>query len=87
MTDKASMEVPSPIDGVVESFAAKEGDTIQVGDTLLVVSASESKVESVKQQPKNSEKKESIQNPDSRLRGNDSKEEKPSAVLRSIPPV
>ena len=79
MTDKASMEVPSPIDGVVESFAAKEGDTIQVGDTLLVVNASESKVESVKQEQKDSEKQEIVQ----------STEKKPvaSAVLRSIPPV
>ena len=86
MTDKASMEVPSPLDGVVESFSAQEGDTVQVGDTLLVVRASDSKRESVK-----GEKKEAIQNPDSRptpsrgqaLRGKDAA----SAVLRSVPPV
>lgn len=100
MTDKASMEVPSPLDGVVESFSAKEGDTIQVGDTLLVIRASEGKVESAKEEQKG---KETIQNLDSRptpsqgqaLRGNDSlrekdsKEEKSSAsaVLKSIPPV
>ena len=37
MTDKAAMEVPSPLDGVVEGFSAKEGETIQVGDTLLTI--------------------------------------------------
>ncbi len=37
MTDKAAMEVPSPLDGVVEGFSAKEGETVQVGDTLLTI--------------------------------------------------
>ena len=40
MTDKAAMEVPSPFDGVVESFLAKEGDTIQVGQSFLKVRSS-----------------------------------------------
>ena len=35
MTDKATMEVPSPEDGVVESLLAKEGENIQVGKALL----------------------------------------------------
>ena len=35
MTDKAVMEIPSPVEGVVESFSAKEGDTIPVGHNLL----------------------------------------------------
>ncbi len=37
MTDKAAMEVPSPLDGVVESFSAQEGDTVQVGQILLTI--------------------------------------------------
>ena len=37
MTDKAVMSAPSPVDGVVESFSAQAGDTIQVGQNLLVI--------------------------------------------------
>ena len=87
MTDKAAMEVPSPFDGVVESFLAKEGDTIQVGQSFLKVRSSDKTVEKVESAKE--EKKETIQNPDSRLRRNDGREETPatSAVLRSIPPV
>lgn len=35
MTDKATMEVPSPEDGVIESLLAKEGENVQVGGALL----------------------------------------------------
>ena len=35
MTDKAVMEIPSPVEGVVEAFSAQEGDTIPVGHNLL----------------------------------------------------
>ena len=45
MTDKASMEIPSPLDGVVESVLAKEGDTIQVGQNLLTIKLSAEKAE------------------------------------------
>ena len=37
MTDKASMEVPSPFNGVVESFLVKEGESIQVGQSILTM--------------------------------------------------
>lgn len=37
MTDKATVEVPSPISGVVKELKFKEGDTIEVGKTLIVV--------------------------------------------------
>ena len=35
MTDKATMEVPSPEDGIVEALLVKEGDNVQVGKALL----------------------------------------------------
>lgn len=35
MTDKATVEIPSPVSGVVEELMAKEGQTIEVGKTLL----------------------------------------------------
>src|SRR3954468_7812453 len=33
-TDKVTVEVPAPADGALESIAAKEGDTVQVGTVL-----------------------------------------------------
>ncbi len=35
MTDKATIEIPSPVDGKVVSIAGKVGDVINVGDTLI----------------------------------------------------
>ncbi len=37
MTDKASMEVPSPFDGVVKSLLVKEGEEVQVSQALLTI--------------------------------------------------
>jgi pyruvate dehydrogenase E2 component (dihydrolipoamide acetyltransferase) len=37
MTDKATVEVPSPISGTVLSIGKKEGDVIEVGAIMLVV--------------------------------------------------
>lgn len=82
MTDKASMEVPSPVDGVVQSFSAKEGDTIQVGDTLLTVktAASVEKGQSDKKAGRQELKNEKTVS---------SVSEKPltAPILRSVPPV
>ncbi|MCI5045240.1 MAG: 2-oxoglutarate dehydrogenase complex dihydrolipoyllysine-residue succinyltransferase [Aquisalinus sp.] len=36
-TDKASMDVPSPVAGMVKEIRAQEGDTIAVGDVLAIV--------------------------------------------------
>lgn len=37
MTDKATVEVPSPISGTVKEVKGKEGDVIEVGQVMLVV--------------------------------------------------
>ncbi|MDZ4085112.1 MAG: biotin/lipoyl-containing protein, partial [Bdellovibrionales bacterium] len=37
MTDKATVEVPSPIAGIVKEIQKKEGDVIEVGAVMLVV--------------------------------------------------
>jgi pyruvate dehydrogenase E2 component (dihydrolipoamide acetyltransferase) len=37
MTDKATVEVPSPVSGTVKELKAKEGDVIQVGQALISV--------------------------------------------------
>ena len=77
MTDKASMEVPSPVDGVVQSFSAQEGDTIQVGDVLLTIQAAGSAKQSTSVEKK------------SEQHGTNSVSDKPSVspVLKSVPPV
>lgn len=37
MTDKATVEVPSPSSGVVKELKAKEGDVVEVGNVMLVI--------------------------------------------------
>lgn len=37
MTDKATVEIPCPVNGVVKSLSAKEGETIEVGKVLLTI--------------------------------------------------
>ncbi|MBL7689271.1 MAG: E3 binding domain-containing protein, partial [Bdellovibrionaceae bacterium] len=37
MTDKATVEVPSPFGGVVKEIQKKEGDVVEVGMTMLVL--------------------------------------------------
>ena len=36
-SDKATMEVPSPAAGKVVEIKVKEGDSVSVGDTLIVL--------------------------------------------------
>jgi len=38
-TDKAVLEVPSTVSGIIESIAAKEGSKIKVGDSVFTVAA------------------------------------------------
>jgi pyruvate dehydrogenase E2 component (dihydrolipoamide acetyltransferase) len=35
MTDKATVEIPSPVSGTVEALFAKEGDTVEVGKAIV----------------------------------------------------
>jgi len=53
-TDKATIEVPSSVEGVITKVLVKEGDNIQVGKTIVKVDDSGEKKESVneKQTPK-----------------------------------
>ena len=37
MTDKATVEVPSPIAGTVKELKFSDGDTIEVGNTMITV--------------------------------------------------
>ena len=44
MTDKATVEVPSPIAGVVKELKAKEGEMVSVESTLLVLDTAGARV-------------------------------------------
>ena len=37
MTDKATVEIPSPVAGTVEGLFAKEGDTVEVGKVIVKI--------------------------------------------------
>lgn len=37
MTDKATVEIPSPVGGIVKKLNAKEGETVEVGKVLIVI--------------------------------------------------
>ncbi len=57
-TDKVNAELPSPVDGIIESIGSKEGDTIHVGDVLVVINdgtggEAPKKEEVKKEEPKN----------------------------------
>ena len=55
-TDKATVEVPSSIEGVVTEVLVKEGENIEVGKTLIKVDQSGEKTESVTEKPTPKEK-------------------------------
>src|SRR5207245_7627972 len=38
MTDKVNVQIPAPRSGVVSRILAKEGETVNVGQTILVIS-------------------------------------------------
>ena len=45
MTDKATVEIPSPVNGVVDKLHAAEGQTLEVGKVLLTIRENGSKAE------------------------------------------
>ena len=38
MTDKATVEIPSPVEGTVEKCVGEEGEIVDVGSILLTIS-------------------------------------------------
>jgi len=52
-TDKVNVEVPAPSNGVLDSIAVKEGETVNVGSLLGVVSNSSSKTQNKIKEVKN----------------------------------
>jgi pyruvate dehydrogenase E2 component (dihydrolipoamide acetyltransferase)/2-oxoisovalerate dehydrogenase E2 component (dihydrolipoyl transacylase) len=57
MTDKATMEVPSPFVGSIESLEAKEGSQIKVGEVILKYAVGEPKAPGVEEKVADESKK------------------------------
>lgn len=57
-TDKATTEVPSPVDGVVAEIKVKPGDIVKVGQVLMTFSEEEKKIPSKPQAPSQPEREE-----------------------------
>jgi len=55
-TDKATIEVPSTVEGVITEVLVKKGDNIKVGKTLVKVDDTGEKKEAVKEKPAPEEK-------------------------------
>lgn len=51
-TDKVNAELPSPVDGVIEKLGAQEGETIHVGQTVVLINDGSSTPEPKKEEPK-----------------------------------
>ncbi len=58
MTDKATVEVPSPVAGTVKDLKFSEGDTIEVGQALITVEEGAGSSDSKEKEDSDSEKKE-----------------------------
>jgi pyruvate dehydrogenase E2 component (dihydrolipoamide acetyltransferase) len=57
-TDKATIEVPSSISGIIKEVAIKQGDSVKVGQTILIMENGEDRPEKVSNTKKKSEKAE-----------------------------
>lgn len=56
-TDKATVEVPSEVSGVVKEISIKDGDTVNVGQTVFSVDSNDSDIK--KEEPKQAEQEKS----------------------------
>lgn len=57
-TDKAATEVPSPMTGVIKKINVKEGDTVEVGDLLMVFEVEAEEAEEKEEAEKEKEETE-----------------------------
>ena len=51
MTDKATVEIPSPVAGTVQECVGKEGDIVDVGATLVVIETADEEAPASQPQP------------------------------------
>lgn len=62
-TDKASMEIPASIAGVVKSIALKEGDTCSLGDLMVEIETDSTPDEAIEAEPEVQAKVEMVVEP------------------------
>ena len=60
-TDKATVEVPSDVDGIIEKLLVKEGDTVNIGQNIAILTSDTTKQETVEtEKPQKNSKKEMV---------------------------
>jgi pyruvate dehydrogenase E2 component (dihydrolipoamide acetyltransferase) len=59
-TDKVNAELPSPADGIIVKIGKQEGETIHVGETVVVIDDGTGKAEEEKTEEVKEEKKEAL---------------------------
>ncbi len=64
-TDKAVVEIPAPKNGVVEELKAAPGDTVSVGDVIMILDTGEEPEENKEEKTEQKEEKETSQDPSS----------------------
>ncbi|XP_022753114.1 dihydrolipoyllysine-residue succinyltransferase component of 2-oxoglutarate dehydrogenase complex 2, mitochondrial-like isoform X2 [Durio zibethinus] len=82
-TDKVTIDVTSPQDGVLQEYVAKEGDTVEPGNRIAVISKSAEGVAPAASAEKKSEKAASKPSPPTET----VKEDKPKAKVETSPSV
>lgn len=85
-SDKATMEVPSPLGGKVVELSVKEGDEVSEGDVIAIVEVADSdQADSAGEE--DSADADVEQNRGSGLETRESQDEKPSETVTQSPPV
>jgi len=51
-TDKVNAELPSPVDGIIEKIGAQVGETIEVGQTVVIINDGTKDAPEAKEEPK-----------------------------------
>jgi pyruvate dehydrogenase E2 component (dihydrolipoamide acetyltransferase) len=85
-TDKAVVELPSPFSGTVAEIPHKPGDTVSVGDALLVIETEEGAAAEEKKKPEREEKPERAPAEEKKKPGRAEKEEKREETSRAEAP-
>lgn len=89
MTDKATVEIPSPVTGTVAELLAKEGQTIEVGKVIIKISEGGAKADAPKkEEPRKTEapKKEAAPKAPGAVEEEGSREEKTAPSLAKSAP-
>lgn len=81
-SDKASMDVPAPFDGVVKDVQVKIGDKVQEGTKILTLTVGEAEEKAEKEQPKEAEQAEKKASKSETQKSDSEKTEKKAALSK-----